>query len=175
MEKINFISSFIIPLIVLLVSIIILFGKKDYFASFIEGAKEGALSACKLLPTLCALIVSISIFTSSGASDFLCGALSPVFSILDIPSDLLPLIITRPLSGGASLATFEQILSKCGVDSYEAICASLIMASSDTAIYVVSIYFSTSSIKKTRHALPCALFVSFISVLLSCFIAKIFF
>lgn len=175
MEKINLVSSFIIPCIILFISVLILISKKDYFSSFILGAKDGMINACKLLPTLCALIVSVSIFSASGASDFLSKICSPIFDFLHIPTPLLPLIITRPLSGGASLATFEQILSKCGVDSYEALCASLIMASSDTAIYVISVYFSTSKIKKTRHALPCALIVSLVSVFLSCAIAKIFF
>ena len=94
---------------------------------------------------------------------------------LHVPSEIFPLIITRPISGSASLATFEDILQKCGADSYEALCASLIMASSDTVIYVISVYFSTSSIKKTSYALPCALFISTISVFLSCILVKIFF
>ena len=175
MEKINSISSFIIPIIILGVSLIILFGKRDYFSFFLDGAKQGAISAIKLLPTLCALIVSVSLFTASGAGNFLSSILAPIFSFLHIPPELFPLIITRPISGGASIATFEDILQKCGVDSYEGLCASIIMASSDTAIYVISVYFSTSKIKKTAHALPCAIFVSAISVFLSCILARIFF
>lgn len=175
MKIIENISAFIIPCILLLVSLIIFISKKDYFSSFLDGAKSGAISACKLLPTLCALVVGVSIFTASGASDFLTGLLSGACDFLHIPSGILPLIITRPLSGGASLATFEDILSKYGVDSYEALCSSLIMASSDTVIYVISIYFSTSKIKRTKYALPCALFVSIICVFLSCIIVKFFF
>jgi spore maturation protein B len=95
--------------------------------------------------------------------------------LLHIPSDILPLIITRPLSGGASIATYEDIISRCGVDSYEAICASIIMASSDTVFYVIGIYFSSVGIKKTRWALPCALFVSGICIFISCAISRFFF
>ena len=175
MEKINLFSSFIIPFIILLVSFLILFGKGDYFSSFLRGAKEGAISACKLLPSLCALVVGVSIFTASGACDFLAEILSPVCSFLHIPSEIFPLIITRPLSGGASIATFEDILSKCGPDSYEGICASLIMASSDTAVYVISVYFSSTGIKKSAYALPCALFASTVCIFISCAIARLFF
>lgn len=175
MEKINFASSFIIPCVILAVALIILLSKKDYFGSFISGAKDGAISACKLLPTLCALVVSISIFTSSGACDYITNALLPMCDFLHIPEEIFPLIITRPLSGGASIATLEDILSRCGVDSYEGICASMIMASSDTAIYVISVYFSSTGIKKSAWALPCALFASTICIFLSCSLAKLFF
>lgn len=175
MEIINLASSFVIPCVILAVALIVLFGKKDYFSSFLEGAKEGAISACKLLPTLCALVISVSIFTASGACDFLSSLLSPICDFLHIPTEIFPLIITRPLSGGASIATFQDILSKCGADSYEGICASLIMASSDTAIYVISIYFSSTGIKKSSYALPCALFASTVCIFISCIIARVFF
>lgn len=175
MEKIEKLSSFIIPTIILIASIAIITSKKDRFSAFLSGAKDGALSACKLLPTLCALVVAVSMFTACGLSDFLSGLLSPVFELLHIPTGIFSLIITRPLSGGASIAIFEDILNKFGADSYEGLCASLIMASSDTVIYVISVYFSNSDIKKTRYALPCALFVSSFCVVLSCILASIFF
>ena len=174
MQKIETFSSFIIPTIILGAAILILLSKKDYFSSFLKGAKEGATSAIQLLPTLCALVVGIALFNASGACEMLCHLLSPVCEFLHIPSDILPLIITRPLSGGASIATYEDILARCGVDSYEAICASIIMASSDTVVYVIGIYFSSVGIKRTRYALPCALFVSVICIFLSCAIARIF-
>ena len=175
MEKVKFLSSLIIPCTILAISLIILLGKKDYFNSFITGAKEGAISACKLLPTLCALVVSINVFVSSGACDFITNALFPICDFLHLPKEIFPLIITRPLSGSASIATFENIISRCGVDSYEGLCASMIMASSDTVIYVISVYFSSTGIKKTGWALPCALFASTISVFISCYLAKVFF
>ena len=175
MQKIEYFSSLIIPCILLITALIILFGKRDYFSSFLSGAKDGAISACRLLPTLCALVVGVSAFSASGASDFLSDFLSPVCDFLHIPSGIFPLILTRPLSGGASIATFEEILSKYGADSFEALCASLIMACSDTVIYVISVYFSTSTIKRTRYALPCALFVSAVSIFICCIAARIFF
>ena len=175
MKLVSYASGFIVPLILLIISLTILLGKKDYFSSFLSGIKEGAINACQLLPTICALIVSISIFSASGLSDFLLKILSPIFNFLCLPTELFPLIITRPISGGASIATFEEILSKCGVDSYVGLCASLIMASSDTVIYVISVYFSSSNVRKTRYALPCALLVSIISIFISCIVARLFF
>ena len=175
MQKIEIFSSFIIPTIILIASFLILASKKDCFSSFLNGAKDGAKSAISLLPTLCALVVAISLFNASGACEVICKLLAPLCELLHIPSDILPLIITRPLSGGASIATYEDIISRCGADSYEAICASIIMASSDTVFYVIGIYFSSVGIKKTRWALPCALFVSGICIFISCAIGRFFF
>lgn len=175
MEKIEIISSLAMPIIIFIVAIIILFGKKDYFSSFIGGAKDGCKTAFSLLPTMCALIVAVSMFTASGACDFIAGALAPIFDKIGLPADIFPLILTRPISGSASMATFEEIMSKTGADSFASLCASVIMASSDTVIYVICVYFSTVPIKKTRYALPIALFVSFFAIFFSAVLCRMFF
>ncbi|MBQ4584694.1 MAG: spore maturation protein [Clostridia bacterium] len=176
MEIVEKFSFLVLPLILLVASFIILLGKKkDYFSSFLKGATDGATSAVKLLPTMCALIVGVSMFTGSGISDFIAHILSPFFDKIGVPSEIFPLILTRPISGSASLATFGEILSSNGPDSYASLCASIIMASTDTVIYVICIYFSASRIKHTRHALPIALFISILSIFLSCILARLFF
>lgn len=176
MEIVEKLSFLVLPLILLVASFIILLGrKKDYFSSFLKGASEGAKGAVKLLPTMCALIVGVSMFTGSGIGDFVADKLSPFFDKIGVPSEIFPLILTRPISGSASLATFGEIMSTYGADSYASLCASIIMASTDTVIYVICIYFSASKIKHTRHALPIALFISVLSVFLSCILARLFF
>lgn len=169
------ISAYIIPSILLCVAFIVLFGKRDYFSAFLGGVSDGAKASLKLFPTMCALIVGVSMFSSSGASELLAKWLSPVLELVGIPSDIFTLIITRPLSGSASIATFTDILSRLGPDSFSALCASVILASSDTVIYVICVYFSGSGIKKTRYALPVALFVSLFCVFLSSILCRLFF
>ncbi|MBQ8163139.1 MAG: hypothetical protein IJZ93_02060 [Clostridia bacterium] len=175
MEKIKVFSSFVLPCIIFLIGVIFLFGKKDYFSSFIKGARDGISSSLSLLPTMCALTVSISIFSASGISDFLVKILDPVCDFLKIPAAIFPFVLTKPLSGGASMATYENLLENYGADSFIALCASVIMASSDTVFYVLSVYFSESKIKKTRYALPCALFVFLFCVILSSILCNLFF
>ena len=175
MEIIKAISSYIIPTVLVVASLIILFSKKDYFSAFLDGALGGAKSAVSLLPTMCALIVGVSMLSASGITDYLARLLKPVFSLVGIPSEIITLILTRPISGSASLATFTEIIKSCGADSIAGLCASVIMASSDTVIYVISVYFSTSKIRKTRHALPIALFISIFCVFLSCIVCNLIF
>lgn len=175
MEIIKAISSYIIPTVLVVASLIILFSKKDYFSAFLDGALGGAKSAVSLLPTMCALIVGVSMLSASGITDYLARLLKPVFNLVGIPSEIITLILTRPISGSASLATFTEIIKTYGADSMAGLCASVIMASSDTVIYVISVYFSTSKIRKTRHALPIALFVSIFCVFLSCIVCNLIF
>ncbi|MBQ8546385.1 MAG: hypothetical protein IJ437_05545 [Clostridia bacterium] len=157
-----------------MVAIIIMFGKKNYFSSFLQGAKAGFKGSIALLPSMCALIVSVSMFISSGAERVFASFLAPAFDKIGVPSELFPLILLRPFSGSASIATYEEIISLYGADSFIGICASVIMASSDTVIYVICMYFSATKIRKTRHAFPVALFISFFCVLLSCIVSRLF-
>lgn len=174
MGVLNYISSLILPLVISVFALILLSRKKDYTSVFINGAKEGIEASFSVLPSLCLLIVGTSMFTSSGAADILARLLDPLFSFLKIPVDLLPLIITRPLSSGASIAVYEELIQRCGIDSFEVLCGSVIMASTDTVFYVVSVYFSKARLK-TRYTIPCALLTTVFCIFVSCMICRIFF
>ncbi|MBQ3589990.1 MAG: hypothetical protein II980_06035, partial [Clostridia bacterium] len=172
MEIFESASAYVIPFVLLCVALVVLLGKRDYFSSFLDGALSGAKSSVKLLPTMCALIVGVSMLSASGASSFLAKVFAPVLELLGVPAELFTLIITRPLSGSASIAAFTELLSTLGPDSFGALCASVILASSDTVVYVICVYFSGSGIKKKRYAQPDALFVSIFFVFISCILFK---
>lgn len=164
-----------IPLAVMLAGLVMLFGKRNYFEAFLRGARQGLQTAVGLLPTLCALVVAVCILNASGASELLAAWLSPFASSLGIPAELLPLLLTRPFSGSASMAVYDQLLKQYGPDSFCALCASVIMGSSDTVVYVLTVYFSAVGIKKTRHAFPCAFAVMLFCIFFSCFLCRIWF
>ena len=175
MEILEKISLFILPCVVLLTAMIVLFGRKEnYFSCFLEGAKGGIKSCVSLLPSLCALIISVTMLTNSGLCDYIGQALNPIFNYFGLPSEIFPLILIRPFTGSGALATFEEILRKHGPDSFVGICASLIMGSSDTFVYVICIYFSSTKIKKTRYALPVCIAISFICIILSSLFSRLF-
>ena len=167
MNILNYISSLILPLVISGFALILLSRKKDYTSVFIDGAREGIKSSFSILPSLCLLIVGVSMFTASGATEVLSKLLYPIFDFLQIPVDLLPLIVTRPLSSGASIAVYEELVQRCGIDSFEVLCGSIIMASTDTVFYVVGVYFSTTRLK-TRYTIPCALLTTVLCIFSSC-------
>ena len=67
-------------------------------------------------------------------------------------------------------ATLSDLLSRVGPDSFTGLCASVIYGSSDTVVYIVSVYFSSVGIQRTRWALPCAFAVMLFCVFFSCFL-----
>ena len=152
-----------------------LIGRRDYFAAFTRGAAEGLKTAVGLLPTLCALLTAIAMLNASGAVELFSGWLTPLFSRLGVPSELLPLLLTRPFSGSASTAAFTDLLEHVGADSFAGLCASVIFGSSDTVVYVITVYSSAVGIRRTRWAFPCALAVMLFCIFFSCFLCRLWF
>jgi len=168
-------SSLAMPAVTALVGLIMLFGKKDYFRAFTEGATEGLKTAVRLLPTLTALIVAVSLLNASGAVERIASFLSPAAAAIGVPSELLPLLLTRPFSGSASTAAYTELLERVGADSFTGLCASVIYASSDTVVYVIAVYCSSVGIRKTRWAFPCAFAVMLFCIFFSCFLCRLWF
>ena len=172
---IDLISALPMPLILGTVGVILLFGKRDRFESFLTGARQGLNTAVQLLPTLCALIVGVSMLNASGAVELLSSLLSPGVKALGVPAEVLPLLLTRPFSGSASTASFTELLERVGPDSLAGLCASVIFATSDTMVYIISVYFSSVGIKRSRAALPIATAVMLFCIFFSCFLCRVWF
>ena len=172
---IDFVSALPMPLILATVGAILLLSKKDRFASFLEGAKQGLQTAVQLLPTLCALIVGVSMLNASGAVEFLSYLLSPLANAVGIPADLLPLLLTRPFSGSASTASFVELLERVGADNLTGLCASVIFATSDTMVYIISVYYSSVGIKHSRATFPIATAIMLFCIFFSCFLCRVWF
>jgi spore maturation protein B len=127
------------------------------FETFVEGAKEGFWTAIKLIPFMVGLFVAIEIFRSSGAMELITRIIQPILVYFGIPSEVVPLFIVRPLSGMASLAMTLDIFQNVGPDSFAGRLASTIQGSTDTTIYILTIYFASVGVKKFRYALPVGL------------------
>ena len=175
MKILEYIAVMAVPAVVLCAGIIMMFGGKNYFESFIQGAKEGFSTAVGLLPTLVALLAAISMLRASGAIEFIASVLKEPLSKIGIPSEIIPLLLTRPFSGSASSALFSDLLTDAGPGSFASLCAAVIMGSSDTVVYIISVYFSSVNIRKTRYAFPLAFAVMIFCIFFSCFICRIWF
>ena len=179
--SIETVSAWVIPTVVLLSALPMVSRKKDYFAAFIAGAKNGLASAVRLLPVMIALMTALSMLEASGALTYLSGILSRPAAALGIPAELIPLLLTRPVSGSASTAAYASLLDQYGPDSFVCLCASVLMGSSDTLIYILSVYFSGTAltpgggVRRTRHAFPAAILVMLLCIFLSCAITRLFF
>lgn len=168
-------SGLVVPLILCLVGTIMMLSKRDMMTVFINGATEGMKSCIELLPTFILLICAVKMFNTSGASQIIAGLMSPMLSLIGIPSELTPLLVVRPISGGASNAVIESIFTQYGTDSFIGRCASVIAGSSDTVIYITALYFGSVEVTKTRYTLIVSLTVTFFCTLLSCILCRIIF
>jgi Uncharacterized membrane protein len=168
----NLVSALAVPLILAAVGALMLFAKREksekYFDAFVAGARDGMSTAVKLLPALTALLCAVSMFNASGAAGLLAEFVTPVCRALGIPPEIVPLLVVRPVSGSASSALAAELFARISPDSFAGRCASVILGSSDTVFYIIAVYFTAAGIKKTRHALPAALAVMAVCVLLSC-------
>ena len=157
MNIVNYISAAAVPV---LIAVIIGYGvveKKATFDIFVDGAKEGLEIVIKLFPTLLGIFLAISVLRSSGLIDFIVQCISPITNIFNIPSEIMPLVLVRPISGSASTAIATDIMKNYGVDSKIGLIASTIMGSTETTLYTIAIYTSCVGIKKTKYVLPAAL------------------
>lgn len=169
------ISNYFIPIIVLIIIVISLKKKVNIFDDFVIGAKEGINLGISVFPCLIAMIFGINILLKSGIIDDLFLFLQPIFKIIKVPVEIIPMAIIRPISGNASFMVMIDILTKYGVDSYLGRIASVMQGATDTTIYVISLYFGSIGIKNIRYSLKAGLFADFITLVMSIFLVTIIF
>lgn len=154
---IQIVSRWAIPFFVLAITAWGMKQKVPIYESFVEGAKEGWQTALRLLPYLAGMLVAIQIFRHSGALDVLTGFLSPLTDWLGFPKEILPLALMRPISGSGSLALLTQALRVYGPDSFLGRLAATLMGSTETSLYVLTVYAGSIGLKNTRHTLATSL------------------
>ncbi|WP_269669472.1 spore maturation protein [Paenibacillus sp. GSMTC-2017] len=152
-------SAWMIPAIIVFIP---LYGavrrKIPVYETFVEGAKDGFSTAISIIPPLVGMMVAISMFRASGAMDIMLSAVRPLFDWVGIPSEVLPLGILRPLTGAGSLAFTADLIQTYGPDSMIGRIASTIQGSTDTTLYVLTVYFGAIAVRRTRYALKVGLF-----------------
>lgn len=170
---VNYISNAAMPIIILLIVGYGLKEKIKVYDTFLDGAKEGLEMVFRLLPTLIGIFMAIGALRSSGILDLIVKIISPICIFFDLPSQIMPLALIRPISGSASMAVAVDIMLEFGVDSTIGMIASTIMGSTETTLYTIAVYTGCVGIKKIRFALATALIADFVGMLTSIIICKI--
>lgn len=165
MNIINYISGVAVPLVILIILLYGIFEKQKVFDIFLEGAKEGTKMAIKIFPTLIGLFLAIGALRSSGILDFIINLILPILRFLKIPTEIMPLVILRPISGSGAIAIATDIMKKYGVDSYIGLISGTIMGATETTLYTIAVYTKSVDIKKTRFVLFAALMADFAGML----------
>lgn len=167
MNVLTFLSNLMLPSTLALILVIGIMRRVPLFDTFIEGAKEGFGTSINLIPQLIAMMVAVSIFRSSGALTLLIHAVQPLLVRLHFPSELLPLALLRPISGAGSLAVVTDLFRTHGPDSLIGRMASVMQGSSDTTLYVLTVYFGSVGIRNARYAVKVGLLSDLVSAFAS--------
>ena len=155
-----------------------LFKRINVYDAFIEGAKEGFLTAVRIIPYLVAILVGIGVFRSSGAMDMLIGSIKWCFSAGGLDTsfvDALPTALMKPLSGSGARGLMIDTMRTFGVDSFVGRLSCLFQGSTDTTFYILAVYLGSVSIKYTRHAVACGLLADLAGVIAAISICYLFF
>lgn len=169
------IGSYIVPVVIVLITLNGILKKQNVFDLFLAGAKDGINICLSILPALVALMVAISMFKASGALDIIVNALKPAGQALHFPPEVVPLALMRPISGSGSLTIFEYILHTYGPDSFIGRVASVLQGSTETTFYTIAVYYGSVKINKTRHTVPAALSADFVGFVMSVLAVRLFF
>ena len=173
MQLIDYISTIAVPVIIFIILANGIMEKKNVFNLFLYGVKEGIQIVIEIFPTLLGLFVAIGALRSSGILDMIINILNPITSSLQIPNEIMPLAILRPISGSASTAIAVDIMKTYGVDSLIGKMAATIMGSTETTIYIIAIYTSFVKVKKTRGVLIAGLIGDVVGMAISVAICRI--
>jgi spore maturation protein B len=174
-QWVSLLSLWAIPVII---SFILVYGwwrRVAVYETFIEGAKGGLGTTIKILPHLVAMMVAITLFRESGALDLLLKAMQPLLNLLHVPAEIVPLALLRPLSGTGSLALTTDIISQYGPDSMLGRLASTMQGSTDTTLYVLTVYFGAVGIRNGAYALKVGLWSDLAGVIASLIVVYLVF
>ncbi|MGZ7444901.1 spore maturation protein [Paenibacillus sp. TH7-28] len=171
LDWLNVVSAWAVPVMIAFIPLYAYFKKVPVYESFVDGAKDGFSTAIGIIPHLVGMMVAISVFRASGALDMLVGWMAPLLTRLNVPPEVLPLGFLRPLTGTGSLAFTTDLIKTYGPDSMIGRIASTIQGSTDTTLYVLTVYFGAVGIKNGRYALKVGLFsdvVGFVAAIVVC-------
>ena len=154
-------TDYIVPCLLLLVCIAALRKKENAYDLLLSGAADGLKLLISLVPALILLLTAVTMLRASGAVEAISNFLAPVFGFFGIPPETAILVLIRPISGSAALAVGADLMAQYGVDSQIGRTVAVMLGSTETTFYTISVYFSAAGIKKTRYTIPAALIADF--------------
>ncbi len=155
-------TDYLVPVLLILAAALALRKKENAYDLLTDGAGDGLRLLLTITPVLIILLTGITMLRASGAMDILSRIMAPVFSFFGIPPETAMLVLIRPISGSAALAVGADLMGTYGPDSTIGRTAAVMLGSTETTFYTISVYFGAAGIKKTRYTVPAALFADFV-------------
>ena len=168
-------GDYIVPLVLAVTAVAALRKREKSYDILMDGAREGFHMLLTIAPALVVLLSAVGMLRASGALEALTAVLSPVLKFVGIPPETVLLLLVRPLSGSAALAIGAELISGYGVDSLIGRTAAVMLSSTETTFYTISVYFGSWGISKTRYAVPAALIADVVGFLAAAWSVRLFY
>lgn len=168
-------TDYIVPMLLLCACAVALRKKENTYGLLLEGAEDGLKLLISLVPTLILLLTAVTMLRASGAVEALSSLCAPFFRFFGIPPETAILVLIRPVSGSAALAVGTELMAHYGVDSTIGRTAAVMLGSTETTFYTISVYFGAAGIKKTRYTVPAALIADFVGFFAASLTVRLFF
>lgn len=168
-------ADYIVPVLLFLTAAIALGKRESPYDLMLSGAAEGLKLVISIIPPLVLLLTAVSMLRSSGGIEILSRFFAPVFSFFGIPPETAILVLVRPLSGSAALAVGAELMAEHGVDSLVGRTVAVMLGSTETTFYTISVYFGAAGIKKTRYTVFAALLADLTGFVMAALTTRIFF
>lgn len=165
--------DYIVPALLLLLCAVALGKRENAYELMLSGASDGLRLLASILPALILLLTAVTMLRQSGAIEILSQFSAPVFSFFGIPPETAMLVLIRPISGSAALAVGADLMAEYGVDSQIGRTAAVMLGSTETTFYTISVYFGAAGIKKTRYTVPAALIADFTGFFMASLTSKL--
>jgi spore maturation protein B len=169
------VAEYIVPLLLAVTAIAALRKKENAYDILTSGAREGFRMLRTIGPSLVVLLSAVGMLRESGALEALSLLLSPALEFLGIPAETVLLLLVRPISGSAALAIGAELIAAHGPDSLIGRTAAVMLGSTETTFYTISVYFGSWGITKTRYAVPAALIADFVGFLAASWTVRLFY
>lgn len=170
----GYLSKSIIPIIFLVIVIYGMISGRKVYEWFIEGAKEGLQVSLRIFPYLLAMLLAVEIFKEANLLEALNNLLAPIGNLIGLPKEVIPLVLIKPLSGSGATGILSSILQNYGPDTLIGLTASVIMGTTETIFYTVTVYFGAVKIKKVRHTIWAAILADIIAIIAAVTTVRLF-
>lgn len=161
----SYITKSIIPIIVVIILFYGMVKGRKVYEWFIEGAKEGLFVCMRIFPYLLAMIVAVQIFKSANLLELVNNIVSPLSRAIGLPEEVVPLVLIKPISGSGAVGMFTEIIKTYGADTFIGLVASVIMGTTETIFYTITVYYGAAKIKRIRHTLWAAVIADITAII----------
>ena len=167
----NFTKSIIPITVVIILGYGMIKGRKVY-EWFLEGAKDGLMVCLKIFPCLLAMLVAVQIFKNANLLDLVNKLVAPLSGAIGLPQEVVPLVLIKPISGSGAIGMFTDIIKTYGADTSIGLVASVIMGTTETIFYTITVYYGAAKIKKIRHTLWAAVIADITAIIVAIFVVN---